>query len=158
LSTIINLFHQILVLIEKKTYLRSKIFKTFSILLTVYTFLIFPFSPSKNLNHLNKNLWKDFDIESNRTFPENQTDSQRLLETKLYSDFFNHQILSGRDSSLNLKLLVTNEGKICGCKNNRVYSINYWDAKQSKQLIKKTNIAIQLDHKLTIFSLNFLLN
>ena len=145
-------------LIEKKTYLRSKIFKTFSILLTVYTFLIFPLSSSKNLNHLKKNLFKDFDIESNRTFPKNETASQHLLETKLYSDFFHHQILSGTDSSLNLKLLVTNEGKICGCKNNRVYSINYWDAKQSKQLIKKTNVAIQLDNKLTIFSLNFLLN
>ena len=54
----------------------------------MYTFLIFPLSSSKNLNHLKKNLFKDFDIESNRTFPKNETASQHLLETKLYSDFF----------------------------------------------------------------------
>jgi predicted nucleic acid binding AN1-type Zn finger protein len=79
------------------------------------------------------------------------------LERKIYMDFLHHRILSEKKSVSFMQITVNQEGKVMGCKPYKIRYVNYWSAEQSNQLLKKTQLLINFDNKLTLCSLKFIL-
>ena len=142
---------------KTKKRIQSTFLKVFSSFLISYILFTSPIYYKKTLKpasdmHLNSSLRLD-DVKPIERLNLNT----KPLERKIYMDFLHHRILSEKKSVSFMQITVNQEGKVMGCKPYKIRYVNYWSAEQSNQLLKKTQLLINFDNKLTLCSLKFIL-
>lgn len=140
-----------------KKYLKYRVLNVFSILITIYIIFTSNIYYTKSFKIENKNFLESFVSKKNNNKLTKINIDSIALEKKLNLDFLQHKIFSEKTSLDSLNLVVTQEGKIIGCKINKINFVTYWSAGQSKQLVNKSILLTNFNKKLTIFSLKFIL-